>query len=151
MLGASIRVSDPYGIRFGIQFDKNEFYQTADIVEYGTLIIGSGTLGGAELTLETPSIRRIKAENILSEDNSKIVYTGVLINIPESFFDTNVTARGYVIYRDSNGNECVAYTVTATKNFRSVAQAAYDKYSAIVNPSAAEQAIIEKLAGIISR
>lgn len=151
MLGASIRVSDPYGIRFGIQFDKNEFYQTADIVEYGTLIIGSGTLGGAELTLETPSIRRIKAENILSEDDSKIVYNGVLINIPESFFDTNVTARGYVIYRDSNGNECVAYTVTATKNFRSVAQAAYDKYSAIVNPSAAEQAIIEKLAGIISR
>ena len=56
-----------------------------------------------------------------------------------------------MIYRDSNGNECVAYTVTATKNFRSVAQAAYDKYSAIVNPSAAEQAIIEKLAGISSR
>lgn len=151
MLGASIRVSDPYGIRFGIQFDKNEFFQTADIVEYGTLIIGAGTLGNAELTLETPSVLRIKAENILSENSEKLVYTGVLIDIPTSFFDTNVTARGYLIYRDADGNECIEYTATATKNFRGVAQAAYDKYSAIANPSASEQDIINILKALIGQ
>lgn len=150
MLGASIRVSAPYGIRFGIQFDKNSFYQNANIVEYGTLIIGAGTLGDADLTLETPSIRKIKADNILTEDSTKLTYTGVLIDIPESFFSTNVTARGYVIYRDADGNECVYYTQTATKNFTGVAQAAYDKYSTIAAPSAAEQEIIERLADIIA-
>ncbi len=149
MLGASIRVSDPYGIRFGIQLDKNEFYKKADIVEYGTLIIGAGTLGSAELTLDTPQIRRIKAEKVLSEDSAKLVYTGVLINIPESFFGTDVTARGYIVYRDADGNERVFYTSTATKNFNAVAQAAYDSYSAIPNPSVSELDILEKLAGLL--
>lgn len=149
MLGASIRVSDPYGIRFGIQFEKNLFFKRADIVEFGTLIIGTGTLGEAELTLETPSIRRIKAEKVLSEDSERLIYTGVLINIPQSFFGTDVTARGYVIYRDADGNECVFYTETATKNFSAVAQAAYDSYSAIPSPSEVEAAILEKLAGLL--
>jgi len=151
MLGASIRVSGKYGIRFGIQFDKNEFFNKANIVEYGTLIIGSGTLGDAELTLETPSIRRIKADNILSEDSEKQVYTGVLIDIPTSFFKTNVTARGYVIYRDADGNECVEYTQTATKSFDGVARAAYEKYSAIANPSASEQDTINILKALIEQ
>lgn len=151
MLGASIRIGEIYGIRFGIQLEKNSFFQNAEIVEYGTLIIGAGTLGDDELTLDTPNTRRIKAENILSEDSTKLTYTGVLINIPESFFDTNVTARGYIIYRDADGNECVYYTQTATKSFSGVAQAAYDRYSAIENPSAEEKEIIELLAGYISK
>lgn len=85
-LGASIRISDPYGIRYGIQLKKDDAYKSTDIVEYGTLIIASGTLGNNELTIDTQSVRRIPAEVIYQEDSSQITYTGVLINIPTSFF-----------------------------------------------------------------
>ncbi len=150
MLGASIRIDDPYGTRFGIQLDKNEFYNNADIVEYGTLIIGSGTLGEAELTLDTQSILRIKAERVLSSDSSKLVYTGVLTDIPTSFFKTNVTARGYLIYRDADGSEHVYYTDTATRSFDYVARAAYEKYNSIAQPSDEERDIINKLIDVIN-
>lgn len=149
MLGASIRVSDPYGIRFGIQIKKEEEFNNTDIVEYGTLIIGSGTLGDAELELDTKSVLRIPAVNILSEDDSQLTYTGVLIDIPESFFKTDVTARGYLIYKDVDGIEHVIYTKTATKNFTQVAQAAYSTYSAIESPSDTQKEIIANLEAIL--
>ena len=150
MLGASIRISDPYGIRFGVQLNKNYSFKNSDITEYGTLMIGSGTLGDAELLLDTPSANRVKAVNIFSEDNEQITYTGVLVNIPESFFGTNVTARGYLVYRDYNGQEHVVYTDTVTKSFDGVARAAYDSYSSIQSPTEEQRAVIGKLAQFIS-
>jgi len=149
LLGASIRVSDPYGIRFGIQIKKDEVFNNTDIVEYGTLIIGAGTLGSAELELDTKSVLRIPAVNILSEDDAQLTYTGVLIDIPESFFNTNVTARGYLIYKDVDGVERVLYTNTATKNFTQVAQAAYNSYSTIESPSDTQKEIIANLEAIL--
>ncbi|MBQ6797112.1 MAG: serine hydrolase [Clostridia bacterium] len=149
LLGASIRVSDPYGIRFGIQIKKDEVFNNTDIVEYGTLIIGAGTLGSAELELDTESVLRIPAVNILSEDDAQLTYTGVLIDIPESFFNTNVTARGYLIYKDVDGVERVLYTNTATKNFTQVAQAAYNSYSTIESPSDTQKEIIANLEAIL--
>ncbi len=151
MLGASIRLIEPYGIRFGIQFTKGDFYNNADIVEYGTLIIPAAILGQQELTVDTASVLRIKAEKILSEDDKALVYTGVLIDIPDTFFGTDVTARGYVVYNDADGNECVEYTDTVTKNFSGVAQNAYNKYSAIVSPTEAELDILEKLKVLLGK
>lgn len=150
-LGASIRVSAPYGIRFGIQLAKDDAYQAADIVEYGTLIIASNTLGSSELTLDTDNIRRIKADNIYSEDNTQITYTGVLVNIPGSFFNSNVKGRGYLIYRDSQGNEQVIYSETVEKSFYGVAQSAYASYSQISNPNSEQKQVIVRLKDILSK
>ncbi len=150
-LGASIRLSDPYGIRFGIQIQKDENYKAANIVEYGTLIIGSGTLGDQELTLETDHIRKIRAENVYSEDSSQLTYTGVLVNIPESFFGTNVKGRGYLRYKDADGQVHTIYSETKEKSFFGVAEAAQKQYEKYTNPTAAQQAVLEKLNQILSK
>jgi len=152
MLGASIRVSEPYGIRFGVQLGKNNFYSNGDIVEYGTLIIPAAALTeDTPLALDTPSVLRIKAEKILSEDNSKLIYTGVLIDIPDSLLPVDMTARGYLIYRDADGKECVVYTDCVTRSFNYVTQAAYDMYTAIENPSESDLYLIEKLEGLLGK
>lgn len=149
MLGASVRVSDPYGIRFGIKIKKDTAFKNADIVEYGTLIIGSGTLGDKTLELKTESVLRIPAVNILNEDSSQLTYTGVLIDIPESFFSTDVTARGYIIYKDANGTKHIQYTDTATKNFNTVARSAYDAYNTLSDPTEEQTDILSKLESIL--
>ena len=146
-LGASIRVSEPYGIRFGIQIKRDEALNSVhNIPEFGTLIIPSTTLGDNELTINTPNVRKIKADNIFSQDETQYTYTGVLIKIPQSFFGTNIKGRGYLIYiDDAAGEEHIIYSKTVERSFYWVAQAAYDKYSAIENPSESDKAILRKL------
>ncbi len=144
-LGASIRLSDPYGIRFGVRLEKDEAFRATDIIGYGTLLIASGTLGNNELTMDTPSCRKISAENLLENDDSHITYSGVLINIPTSFFGTDVVGRGYLIYRGADGKSYTLYSEAVVKSFNGVAQAAYDSYSAIENPNQSQQEALQKL------
>ena len=140
MLGANIRIVSPYGIRFGVQIVKNSDYyrlhNSDSIVEYGTIMIGAGNLGEDELTLETENIRRIKAENLLSDDDTQVTYTGVITDIPQSFYDVRVTARGYLIYRDADGKTHTVYTDRVTQSYRGVAERAYSAYSSISSPTA---------------
>ena len=152
-LGASIRITDPYGIRFGIQIKRDEGLESVhSIPEFGTLIIASGTLGNKELTINTPNVRKIRADNIFSEDESQYVYTGVLINIPDSFFGTKVKGRGYLIYIDDDtGEEHIIYSATVERSFYGVAQAAFESYSAIQNPDESQRAVIEKLKGFLGQ
>ncbi len=151
-LGASIRITDPYGIRFGIQIKRDEGLKSVHYIpEFGTLIIAAGTLGNNELTINTPNVRKIKASNIYSQDETQYTYTGVLINIPTSFFGTNVKGRGYLIYVDNNtGEEHIIYSETVERSFYGVAQAAYDSYSKISDPDDSQKAIIEKLKGFLN-
>ena len=146
-LGASIRLSEPYGIRFGIQIKRDEALNSVHYIpEFGTLIIPSSTLGDNELTINTPNVRKIKANNIYSQDETQYTYTGVLIKIPQSFFGTNIKGRGYLIYIDNTtGEEHIIYSQTVERSFYWVAQAAYDKYSAIQNPSESDKEILRKL------
>ena len=144
-LGASIRLSQPYGIRFGIQIKKDAQWKNAKIQEYGTLIIGSGTLGDNELTLDTEKVLRIKGQNLYSEDSGQFTYTGVLTNIPDSFFDTKVKGCGYLIYKDEEGKDQVIYSKTEEKTFNGVVRAAYDSYSKIENPNAAQERTLSLL------
>ena len=149
-LGASIRLSQPYGIRFGMKVDKDEAFKSVEIVEYGTLIIGAGTLGNSDLTLNTKDVLKIKANNFLENTSSHITYTGVLINIPTSFFDTNVVGRGYLKYRGVDGNVYTLYSTKVTKSFNGVLQSAYDSYMRIEEPTAAQTAVIKKLESLLN-
>ncbi len=149
ILGASIRMTDPYGIRFGIQLGKNGDYGNVEIVEYGTVMLPTEKLAGEELNLSTKNVLRVKGEVIYSETNSELVYTGVLINIPDSFFGTNVSGRGYLVYKDTAGAQHTIYTDVVSRSFTGVAQAAYDSYSKIENPTQAQQAILDKLKEIL--
>ena len=151
-LGASIRLSEPYGIRFGIQIKRDNALALVHLIpEFGTLIIPTSTLGNNELTINTPNVRKIKAEKIYSQDATQYTYTGVLIKIPKSFFGTNIKGRGYLIYiDDATGEEHIVYSKTVERSFYGVAQAAYDKYSAIQSPSESDKAIIKKLQGFLN-
>ena len=149
MLGASIRLTQPYGIRFGVRLEKDEAFRSTEIVEYGTLIIGSGNLGSNELTLDTPDALRIEAENFLEETAGHITYTGVLVNIPESFFHTDVVGRGYLKYRGVDGEVYTLYTSSVVKSFNGVAQSAYNNYLKLENPSRLQQESINKLKEIL--
>lgn len=151
-LGVSIRLTEPYGIRYGIQLTKNDALNSVNVKEFGTLIIASGTLGSQELTVNTKSVRKIKANNIYSEDSTQLTYTGVLINIPNSFFGTKVKGRGYLIYTDpKDGSEHIVYSETVERTFLGVAQSAYDSYSKISNPTSDQKAVINKLKVILGK
>ncbi len=150
MLGASIRMSDPYGLRFGIQIAKDAEYEITDIVEYGTIMLPTSLLEeDEELTLSTEQIRKIKAVNILSETESNLVYTAVLINIPTTGFRMDIVGRGYLIYKDADGTEHTIYTQTAMRSFYNVAQIAYNQYIGLTNPTESDKLIITQLKGII--
>jgi uncharacterized protein YjdB len=151
ILGASVRVSDPYGIRFGIQLGKTGDYNNVKIVEYGTIMLPTDKLAGNELTLSTSQVLKVKGEIIYSETSKARVYTGVLINIPQSSFGTDVSGRGYLIYEDTNGVQHTIYTDTVSRSFTGVAQAAYDSYSKITNPTTEQAAILKKLKTILGK
>lgn len=150
ILGASIRVSDPYGIRFGIQLGKTGDYGDVKIVEYGTVMLPTNKLSGAELSLATPQVLKVEGKTIYSETSSQLVYTGVLINIPNSFFDTDVSGRGYLTYEDTNGVQHTIYTDIVSRSFNGVAQSAYDSYSKISNPTTAQKNVLDKLKEILN-
>ena len=148
-LGASIRLSQPYGIRFGIRVNKNQDFKAITVIEYGTLIISAGTLGNDDLTLNTNNILRIKADKYLENTSTHTTYTGVLINIPKSFFGTNVVGRGYLKYRGLDGVVYTVYSSKVVKSFNGVLKTAYDSYMSIEKPNAAQQAVIKKLQALI--
>ncbi len=152
-LGASIRLTEPYGIRFGIQIKRDEGLSSVHVIpEFGTLIIASGTLGDKELKINTPMVRKIRADNIYSQDETQYTYTGVLINIPESFFGTNVKGRGYLIYIDNDtGEEHIIYSETVERSFFGVAESAFEAYSSIPDPDEKQREIIGKLREILDK
>ncbi len=151
ILGGSVRVSEPYGIRFGIRLGKTGDYGNVTIVEYGTLIIPTEKLGSSELTTSTSNVLKIKGTNIYSETSSALVYTGVLINIPTSYFDTEISGRGYLIYKDTNGTQHTIYTDTVSRTFNGVTQSAYDSYVNIANPTSEQKAILNKLKNLLNQ
>ena len=150
-LGASIRVSDPFGIRYGIQILKDDGLRRAGhVFDFGTLMIPSDKLGDNELTISTPNVLKIRAKNIYSQDDEQVTYTGVLINIPKSFFNTNIKGRGYLIYIDQDtGEEHIVYSEVAERSFYGVAEAAYDLYSRIEHPDDKQKNILNKLKAIL--
>ena len=146
-LGASIKLTEPYGIRFGVQIKRDEGLRSVHLIpEFGTLLIGSGTLGSNELTITTPNVLKIKAERFYDKDETQYTYTGVLTNIPKSSFGTRITGRGYLIYvDDATGEEHIIYSGTIERSFYGVAQTAYDYYAAIDNPDDYQKTTINQL------
>ncbi len=145
ILGASIRLIEPYGIRFGIQLGKGGDYANVKIVDYGTIMKPTELLDGEDLTLETGNVQKIPAKVIYSENDAMKIYTGVLINIPTTYFDTAISGRGYFIYEDENGVNHTVYTDIVSMSFNDVVNAAYQKYTSLPNPTDAQKEIIARL------
>lgn len=151
-MGGSVRIVEPYGLRFGIELKKDDAYTKYydSIIGYGTLIIPKKNLGDAALTFDTPSVKDVPAVNIYSEDSSQLTYTGVLVGIPKSSFYSDIVGRGYLKYSDVNGNEKIIYTDEIVRSYYQVASSAYTRYGNIANRTETEQAVYEKLEGLLA-
>ena len=115
--GASIRTTDPIGIRFettvtGLTAESANY-------SYGTLVVPTDLLGNAELTHETADVVDIVKKVWVGETESEKTYYAVITDIPETAagYGRELAARSY--YK-VNG-EYVYSEVTAK---RSVAQVA---------------------------
>ncbi|MBQ7373108.1 MAG: DUF4838 domain-containing protein, partial [Clostridia bacterium] len=118
---ASVRRADPVGIRFTVNLDEEtrtlyENLCSSSTVEIGSILLPEDMLNGGELTLDTDNVLRIPTEVWKEEDHS--VFQSVLggqggANLPESYYNRPITARGYIEATDDSGNVTIYYTKNA--------------------------------------
>ncbi len=130
MLDAEKRSESPQGLRFKTRLYKNTLFNDKKIKEYGTVILPLNLIpDGQTLTLETvpanyhadhlpnSQIVVIRAANIFAETDDYLVFTGVLTNIPANCLATDITARAYVKFIDSNNTEKIIYSLPVTSSY----------------------------------
>ena len=121
--GAAIRKSAPEGIRFTARIDKD---QRTDGQKFGILVMPTESFSG-ELTLATPNVLDIEAEQWVDEDAYEEnefdidydYYTAVVSGegdeFPQAYYSVPLTARAYVndgtqtYYTDTTSVRSIAY------------------------------------------
>ena len=103
ILGGSVRLSTPAGLRFQSKVSDGMVEMGAT---FGTLIIPRAVLGEEELTVETAMVENIEqtqwATEIVKENNPSAYEEGyeyfnaVLTDIPAEHYGTEIVARSYV-------------------------------------------------------
>ena len=103
ILGGSVRLSTPAGLRFQSKVSDGMVEMGAT---FGTLIIPRAVLGEEELTIETAMVENIEqtqwATDIVKENNPATYEEGyeyfnaVLTDIPAEHYGTEIVARSYV-------------------------------------------------------
>ena len=103
ILGGSVRLSTPAGLRFQSKVSDGMVEMGAT---FGTLIIPRAVLGEEELTIETAMVENIEqtqwATDIVKENNPAAYEEGyeyfnaVLTDIPAEHYGTEIVARSYV-------------------------------------------------------
>ncbi|MBQ8394354.1 MAG: hypothetical protein IJX49_02150 [Clostridia bacterium] len=103
VLGGSVRLSDPSGIRFQSKIAEELVTPEAT---FGTLVIPKEVLGGNLLTHETASAvdikqtkwatESVKANNPEQYEEGYAYFNAVLTDIPEAHYDKEIVARSYV-------------------------------------------------------
>ena len=116
--GASVRLTDPNGIRFHtiVEGGAKEGYS------YGTLLIPKADFTGTSLTIETPNVVDIPALNWKSETEftaslGGLKTGGVIANFPKAQYNKEIYACSYA--KDANG--VYTYTTTETRTLAQVA------------------------------
>ena len=105
ILGGSVRLSTPAGLRFQSKVSDGMVEMGAT---FGTLIIPRAVLGEEELTVETAMVENIEqtqwATDIVKENNPAAYEEGyeyfnaVLTDIPAEHYGTEIVARSYVYF-----------------------------------------------------
>ncbi len=102
--GAQIRIEGIQGLRFISGIDKTAV-DFGRVVEYGTLLIPSADITdpselviGATLNGHNPA--KVRAKYVYEETETFLTFTAVLINIPETQYKSEITARAYAILDD---------------------------------------------------
>ncbi len=143
-LGTAIRTTGKQGMRYKTSLDKHllaaEMYYGIRLTEYGTIAIKNEYLGESELTLdgeysysgETYTAKKGVAYSfndnidlIYSENPDSVDFTGVLMNIAKTNWNSDYTARAYFKYVDKLGNDGVIYLDQSDISVYPISKAAY--------------------------
>lgn len=103
ILGGSVRLSAPAGLRFQSKVPQTMVDMGGT---FGTLVIPRAVLGEAELTVETALAENIE-QTVWATENVQInnpsayeegyqYFNGVLTEIPEAYYGTEIVARSYI-------------------------------------------------------
>lgn len=127
----SVRLSqkDP-GLRFRASI---EAFKRDYCFEYGFIVARKDELGSQELTLDfTKHVIGVAYDSetdiYLSKDDDTITFTGVVFNIPEANYATELVARAYVKFV-SEGETVILYGDTTSSSINMSAQAVKDSES----------------------
>lgn len=144
--GASIRLSEPTGLRFEYSVSKQDFDKLSSLatVEAGALILPADLIGeGEELTLETDRVARTDTLNFSDTETDK-KFNAVLTKIPENKYDRVFTARAFVNVT-VNGKTTTVYYEVATRSVKEVAETALSVLGDTLLEEQVE--LLKKLAG----
>lgn len=149
--GASVRFSEPSGLRFENMVSANDYNALAKIlseenITLGTLIIPTSMLGSSEeLTLSTAdvlNIERTKWKSTETEGYNK--FCAALTEIPEAHYKTELTATAYITVKYSDGSVVSYYGNSIVRSISQVASSALEQ-SAFENEE--QKALLEKFKG----
>ena len=103
ILGGSVRLSEPAGLRFQSKVPEGMLEMGAT---FGTLVIPRAVLGESELTMSTPKVKHIPQTKWATEvvkqsysvdyEEGYEYFNAVLTDIPEANLGTEIVARSYV-------------------------------------------------------
>ncbi len=102
VLGGSVRLSTPTGLRFQSKVEESLVNEGAT---FGTIVIPKAVLGENTLTIETASVRHIpqtkwatdtvKEKNPEDYEEGYAYFNAVLTDIPQEHYDKVIVARSY--------------------------------------------------------
>ena len=103
ILGGSVRLSEPAGLRFQSKVPEDMLEMGAT---FGTLVVPRAVLGESELTMSTPKVKHIPQTKWATEvvkqsysvdyEEGYEYFNAVLTDIPEANLGTEIVARSYV-------------------------------------------------------
>ena len=96
--GAQIRTEGVQGLRFVAKVDRAKFeLTTGENANFGILLIPKSMIGAdEEITVDTHTVKDVKAKNLMSQTEDYYEFTAVLLDIPAEFYGTELVARAYV-------------------------------------------------------
>ena len=118
--GAQIRTEGIQGLRFVAKVDRSKFSLTTGAdANFGILLIPANMVGnGEEITVDTETVKVVKARNLMSQTDEYYEFTAVLLDIPAEFYGTEIIARAYV-----QQGENYTYSNQLTRSVKFVAEA----------------------------
>lgn len=146
-LGASMRLTEPAGLRFEYSADKQGFDKLSSLatVEIGVVLLPTDLVGdGEELTLDTENAART-GEISFSDTETEKKFNAVLTEIPESGYEREFTARAFVTVT-VNGKTTTVYYVLAIRSVKSVAEIALSNLGETLEEE--QVALLKKFAGV---
>ncbi len=149
--GASIRLSEPTGIRFGTKIDKNFFDALGDSAVYGVKVARKDVLQNGNFAVLT-------ADNSVSYDSASetfrwvtegAFFRTVLMNIGKDNYATELCWNAYVTITYADGTTATFWADwTEADNCRSLAQVAQSALAdTTVTWTEAEAALLNTIAG----